>query len=302
MAISTFARQRVFFVVLCVVWGSTFLAMKAGIAVVPPGIFSGTRWTVAGLALLAWRAYRAEPIRFPPHLTLRLLAVALLMITLNATLMLYGLRYVSSGLGAVLSSAVTPIGLLGFSVAMGQERYSHRQAGAIALGIGGLALLFGPKALAGRLDLDELLGAVMILLGGLCYCWGSVLARPLMRPLSPPHMAAVTNFMGGFIQLVLSVAFEPGAGAALHFNWGWQAWAGWLFLLLPGSLGATVIYFVLVRDWGASRTGSYAFISPVIAVLLGFVLLGERLEPAEMLGMALMLAAAGLVLRRKPVS
>ena len=72
----------------------------------------------------------------------------------------------------------------------------------------------------------------------------------------------------------------------------------WLYLLLPGSILSTVIYFLLVRDWGASRTGTYAFVSPVIAVALGTTLFGERLDLADVVGMALMLAAAAIVLRR----
>jgi len=87
-------------------------------------------------------------------------------------------------------------------------------------------------------------------------------------------------------------------GAALDFKWGVAAWAGWLFLLLPGSLGATIIYFVLVRDWGASRAGTYAFVSPVIAVLLGVAVYGEAVGLLDALGMALMLGAAALVIRR----
>ena len=69
-------------------------------------------------------------------------------------------------------------------------------------------------------------------------------------------------------------------------------------MLLPGSILSTVIYFLLVRDWGASRTGTYAFVSPVIAVGLGTTLFDERLDPADVVGMALMLVAAAIVLRR----
>ena len=74
---------------------------------------------------------------------------------------------------------------------------------------------------------------------------------------------------------------------------------GWLWLTFAGSLGASIIYFLLVRDWGASRAGTYAFVSPVIAVLLGSVVLDERLDAMQALGMALMLGGAGLSLRRR---
>jgi drug/metabolite transporter (DMT)-like permease len=80
--------------------------------------------------------------------------------------------------------------------------------------------------------------------------------------------------------------------------WGWRAAIAWLYLLIPGSLLSTVIYFLLVRDWGASRTGTYAFVSPVVAVVIGTSLFGEKLDIGDVVGMVLMLAAAAIVLRR----
>jgi drug/metabolite transporter (DMT)-like permease len=290
--------QRLLFVVLCLVWGTTWLALKAGVMTVPPALFSGTRWTAAGLLLLVWRWAYGRPVRIGLRMVGRLTVVAVLMIALNATIMLYGLRHVGSGLAAVINSALTPISLLGFSVALGQERFSRRQAGALALGVAGIVVLFGPAALAGRQDPMELLGVAGVIVGCLCYTAGSVLARPLLRTLSPAELAAATNLLGGVILLAAAILFEPGARAALAGDWGWAAWAAWWWMLLPCSLGASIIYFLLVRDWGATRTGSYAFVSPVIAVLLGIVAYGERLDAAAAAGMALMLAAALLVLRR----
>jgi drug/metabolite transporter (DMT)-like permease len=292
------AYQRILFVVLCLVWGTTWIAFKAGAMAVPPGFFSGTRWTTAGVLLLAWRWARGQRITFPPRFAGRLFLVALLMIALNAVIMLYGLRFVGSGLAAVINAALTPIALLGFGVAAGQEQFNPRQLGAIALGVAGIVVLFGPSAFRGELDGREVLGALGVIVGCLCYAAGSVLARPLMRSLSPAHVAASTNLVGGLMLFVASVLFEPGARAAASGHWGWAAWASWLYMLGPASLGATTIYFLLVRDWGASRTGTYAFVSPVIAVLLGVTLYGERLDPANAIGMALMLLAAALVLRR----
>lgn len=297
-AAATVFRQRILFAILCIVWGTTWLALKAGVTFVPPAFFSGTRWTTAGLVLLLWRMARGQSVRVPMRLLGRLILVSLLMVALNAVIQLYGLRFVSSGLAAVISAALTPISLLGFSVLAGQEAFHPRQAWAIALGVLGILILFGPAALAGRLDGAELLGALGVMVGCLCYSLGSVLARPLMRTLPPAQVAASTNFIGGLVLLIGALIFEPGAGAALSGHWGAEAWLAWWYLLLPGSLGATLIYFLLVRDWGASRTGTYAFVSPVIAVLLGVMVFGEHVHVADALGMVLMIAAAGLVLRR----
>ncbi len=291
---ATAPHPRAMFAALCLVWGTTWLAMKIGVAAVPPGFFAGTRWTLAGLVLLLVRAASGHTLAVPFRHRARLVLCAILMVSLNQVVQLYGLRFVTAGLAAVLGSALTPIGLLGFAVALGQERLRWRQAAAIALGVGGIVVLFGPKALAGNLHWSELLGAFGVIVGTLSYALGSVLVRPLMRTMPPAHVAAMTNFLGGGILLVLSLAFEPGA---LTTAWGWPAFFAWLYLLLPGSLGATLIYFLLMRDWGASRTGTYAFISPVIAVAIGAALFGETVDAADAAGMLLMLAAAGLVLR-----
>jgi drug/metabolite transporter (DMT)-like permease len=170
----------------------------------------------------------------------------------------------------------------------------------VALGIGivGVLVLFGPDALEGKLDVWEVLGAAGVIMGTVCYSAGSVMARPLMNSLAPAQMAAMTNLIGGAMLLVASVIFEPGAAAALIHPWGWQAAVAWLYLLLPGSLLSTVIYFLLVRDWGASRTGTYAFVSPVVAVVIGTSLFGEKLDVVDVVGMVLMLVAAAIVLRR----
>lgn len=292
------ARQRALFAFLCFVWGTTWIAMKVAVATVPPGFFAGTRWTVAGIVLLGLRWAKGKPISLPRRIWPRLVFVSVLMIGFNQVIQLYGLRYVPAGLATVISSALTPISLVGFSVMAGQERFTGRQVAALAFGVVGTILLFGQKALAGHLGWPEVLGAGGVIVGCLAYSLGSVMARPLMRTLAPGEVAAMTNCIGGLLLLGGSLAFEPGSGAALAGHWGWPAFACWLYLLLPGSLGASLIYFLLVRDWGAGRTGSYAFISPVIGVVAAVLLMGERVDAGEVLGMGLMLGSAALVLRR----
>jgi drug/metabolite transporter (DMT)-like permease len=291
------SQGRAMFAFLCFVWGTTWLAMKVGIATVPPGMFAGLRWTMAGVILLSIRCARGEIVRPPPRLVARLTLVSVLMVTLNQIIQLYGLKYITAGLGAVISSALTPVALLGFSVALGQERFSRRQVAAIALGVAGVFVLFGPAAIGGTLDSWEVLGAAGVIIGCLSYSFGSVMARPMMRTLAPVQMAGLTDLIGGGILLLGSLAFEPSAWHALAFDWGWRAWVAWLYLLVPGALISTTMYFLLVRDWGASKTGTYAFISPVIAVIVGCTWFEEKLDWGDVAGMGLMLGGAGLALR-----
>ena len=295
------AQQRAMFAFICFVWGTTWLAMKVGIASVAPGAFAGIRWTVAGVILLGIRHFRGHRVLPPPRLWPRLIWVSVMLITLNQVIQLYGLKHITAGLAAVISSALTPIALLGFSVVAGQERFSLRQLSAIFLGVIGVVTLFGPAAIAGSLDIWEVVGAGGVIIGCLCYCFGSVMTRPMMRTLEPIQLAGLTDVVGGAVLLCASVALEPGGAEALRFQWGWPAIWAWLYLLVPGALMATTMYFLLVRDWGASRPGTYAFISPIIAVVTGATLFGEKLDWGDGAGMTLMMLAAGLALRPKPV-
>jgi drug/metabolite transporter (DMT)-like permease len=298
MPLTQVAQQRAMFAFICFVWGTTWLGMKIGIQTVPPGVFAGLRWLTAGIVLLLWLRWRGERIMPPPRLIWRLVGVSILLVTLNQVIQLYGLLHITAGLAAVISSGLTPIFLLIFSVGLGQEKLSWRQVGAITLGVAGVLLLFGPDAVAGTLDVWEVIGACGVVIGCLSYSLGSVLTRPMMRNFAPVQLAGLTDVIGGGILLIFSVPLEPGGWEALTFRWGWPAFLAWLYLVIPAALMATTMYFLLVRDWGASRPGTYAFISPVIAVILGSTLFGEKLDWGQGVGMTLMLCGAGLALRR----
>jgi drug/metabolite transporter (DMT)-like permease len=276
--------------------------MKVGIATVAPGVFAGLRWTIAGATLLLILRVRGDRVLPPLRLVPRLVFVSVLLITLNQVIQLYGLKYITAGLAAVISSALTPIALLGFAVAFGQEGFTKRQIGALTLGVVGVLTLFGPSALAGTLHLSQVAGALGVTVGCLCYTSGSVMTQPMMRHFGAVQLAGLTDMIGGIILLLASLLFEPGAWEAMSFHWGWPAFLAWLYLLIPGALISTTMYFLLVRDWGASKPGLYAFISPVIAVVAGAWLFGEPLDWGSAAGMALMLAAAGLALRRGGVA
>lgn len=299
---SSVLAQRGMFAFICFVWGTTWLAMKVGIASIPPGVFAGLRWTAAGTVLLLILRVRGERVLPPLRLVPRLLFVSVLLITLNQVIQLYGLKFITAGLAAVISSALTPIALLGFAVAFGQETITRRQAGALAVGVAGVFTLFGPSALAGTLHLSEIGGVLGVSIGCLCYTAGSVMTRPMMRHFGAVQLAGLTDLTGGVILLTASLALEPGAWAAMTLHWGWTPFLAWLYLLIPGSLLSTTMYFLLVRDWGASRPGLYAFVSPVIAVGIGAALFGEKLDWGDAVGMTLMLGAAGLALRRGGVA
>lgn len=290
-------RSLALFVLMCAIWGTTWIAVKLGVAAVPPCLFAGTRFVVAGGFLLLVLRLRGRPVGIARPDLGRLAAVTLLMVVATYALLFWGARSVSSGIAAILDLALMPVALLGIGAAFGEERLTRARVAGVALGVAGLLVLFAPRLAAEGVGNTSLVGAGAIVLAALVYSLGSVAARPLLRAYPPVLLAGVTMLAGGVVLIALSAALEPGAGRALALRWGAAAWGSWAFLVLFGSLGAYTIYLHLIQVWGPARAGAYAFVSPAIAVLLGMVALGEHFGTVEAVGMAMMLAGAALALR-----
>ena len=279
------------FTSMSLIWGTTWLAMKLAVASVPPIFFGGTRFVVAGLALLIVAVWRGETRRFSRQEVGRLILVQVLMVVLTYGPLFWGILYGPSGLTAVLDLTLMPVSLLGFGLLLGEETWSLARSLALGFGFAGLAVLFGPHAAMPTNSLG-LFGAVAIVFSAIVYSLGSVVARPLTRTTGATFLSGLTMLPGGLILTGGAWVLEPGAREAAQFHWNLAAWGGWLFLVVFGSLIAFTTYLRLIASWGPARAGSYAYVSPVIAVLLGVGLLHEHLGPRDAAGMTLLLVAA----------
>lgn len=303
MRVPAVYMQFILFAVVCLIWGATWIALKFGIAAVPPLIFAGTRFIAAGATLTGYLAARGERLIVDACDMARLAGATLTMVVGTYALLFWGTLYVSSGLSAVLNLATIPIALLAIGLAAGEETFTPRKGVAVLCGSVGLAVLFAPRVAGASTGSPlELLGAAAVAGSAIAYALGSVLARPLLRRYSTTLISALTTLFGGLMLAAIALAFEPDAVSALKGDWGVMAWLGWLFLVLFGSLCAYTIYMRLLRDWGPARVGTYAFISPIVAVLLGAAVFHERLTAVEALGMLAMLAGAWLSLAPKQVA
>jgi drug/metabolite transporter (DMT)-like permease len=294
-------RPILAFCVVCFIWGTTWLATKVALAVVPPFLFSGTRFVTAGclMTLAGWRQggrLRREDLG-------RLLLSTLLMIVLCYGPMLWGMRFIESGIAAVIEMSLTPVALLFCAVALGEETLTRRKILALVLGIVGVVVMFLPDlsrmAAQPGSGVMRIVGGVAVALSAFTYGLGSVVARPLLRACSPTLLSGLTTLIGGAVLLVTSLLFEPGAKTALRLDWGLGPWMGWLYVTIFGSLGAFVLYMRLLRDLGPSRSGNFAFVSPAIAVIAGALVLRESVPLISWLGMAVMLTAAFISLHGK---
>lgn len=293
-------RPMVAFMVLCLIWGTTWLAVKVAIAEVPPLLLGGTRFTVAGflMTVMSWPKGQGFPIKRAD--LGRLFASALLMISLCYGPLFWGMQYIESGVAAVIEEALTPVALLICAVILREEVLTIRKVAALSLGLVGIGVMFLPDLLRttapGSDDDLRFVGGLAVAASAFTYALGSVLARPLLRAYPATLLAGFTTLLGGGVLLAGAFLFEPEALGALDFQWGWQAWAGWLYLTVFGSLVAYVLYMQLLRDLGPSKSSNYAFVAPAIALLVGAVALGESVSWVSSIGMGVMLVAAFLSL------
>ena len=289
----------ILFGLICLLWGATWVPLKYDLRQIPPLLLAGTRFSTAGLLLLTGLAVRGALPRLARADLPRFLAVSALLMVGTYSLLFWGAQFVGSGLTAVLDLAFMPVALLLLGVAFGQDRLTPGRALGVGVGVSGLVVLFYP-AIAGPAHGTTqfpVLGAAAIIGSAVIYALGSVLSRPLVRAYGPMPLSGATMLLGGLVLLAAALALEPGADIAAPLGWTRATWAGWVFLVLFGSIVAYTSYLELLRLWGAARAGAYAFISPIVAVALGMIAFHESVTARAAVGMLVMLAGAYLTLR-----
>jgi len=294
------SRNAFLFAVMCLVWGLTWLPLKVGAAHVPPVFLAAVRFLVAGVVMLLWAGREVGMV--PRRAWPRLIGTALLLNTGNYTLLFWGVKYAPSGLSAIVNFGTIPIYTLLASRVIAGEPFSRQKLLAIALGTIGLGLLFATRALGGlsasQSDPLEAVGLAAVAAGTLFYCLGAVLSRSIAGKMPTLTLAGWQTLIGGFGLAAASLMLERVGLADVAKLASWPVWPAVVFLVVAGSLMGFTIYMRLLRDWGAFRAGLYAFISPVIAVAVGIVVLGEPFGWSEAAGALLMFGAAAIALRR----
>ena len=283
------------FAVLCAVWGLTWIAVKFGVTSLPPVLFAALRFVAAGTVFLGIAMWQGQSIRALAVDWCGLIIASLLMITLCYGPLFWGMTKIPSGTAAVLEMSLTPVCLFVFGVALRQETWSWAATIGLAVGSLGLYLLFVGEA---QVSYDR--GAW---LGILAVCWaaassalGSVLAKPLIARHGSAVVAGSTTFLGGLLLSAGAVICGENPSALALSNWTMGAFAGWLFLVIFGSLVGYRLYMQLLRDAGPSRAGMFAFVSPVIAVVVGALFAQETITVANVIGIMLMLLSAATCL------
>ncbi|RSS72224.1 EamA family transporter [Streptomyces sp. WAC06614] len=273
-----------------VVWGSTYLGIRVVVETMPPFLSAGARFVTAGLLLTALVAWRQGPaaLRVTRRQLVSTVLVGLLLILGGNGLVVLAETAVPSGLAALLIAAV-PMWVVLLRTSAG-DRPPLRTLGGVLLGLLGLAVLTSP-GLSGAV---RLWGVLLVLAGSLLWSLGSFWSSKLPMPANPFTASAYEMLIGGVGGLVVGLARGEQHGldlAALST----RSWVALGYLVVFGSLVAFTAYAWLLQRAPLSLTATYAYVNPVVAVVLGALILDEELTWPIVTGGAIVVAAVVVI-------
>jgi drug/metabolite transporter (DMT)-like permease len=269
------------FAILYLVWGSTYFAIRVGVSEVPPFLFAAMRFLIAGLVLYGWIIARGEPSpRGVQWASASLLAI--LFFVLDYGLVYWAEQRVPSGIAAVMM-ATTPAFMALWEISfLRTQRLTVRLAVALLIGLGGVAVLMSRSLNVGGAPIDRA-GAVAIIVAALSWSVASILTRKLPLPSSQVMSSAVQMLVGGMFLALTAAAL--GEFRAFHpWTISRGAWLALLYLTVAGSIMAFTAYVWLIHHESPTKVVTYAYVNPVVAVLLGYFLGGEALGRRTILG------------------
>lgn len=293
------------FAIIYFVWGSTFLAIRIGVAEVPPFLLAALRFLIAGLVLYGWAITRGKEPTPEPRQWRSVALLAILIFVFDYGLLFWAEQRVPSGIAAVMMALIPAFTALSEIVLLGTQRLTLRLALALGIGIAGVALLMTDSLNLGGAPVDRL-GALALIFAAASWSVASALARKLPLPSSKVMSSGAQMLAGGAFLALAAVGlgelrgFDPTAVSL-------RAWLSLLYLIVPGSIIAFTAYVWLLHRESPTKVGTYAYVNPVVAVLLGYFLADEALDGRTILGTLCVLisvvvitSTSGLIARQSP--
>jgi drug/metabolite transporter (DMT)-like permease len=276
-------------------WGSTYLAIDIAVQTIPPALMCALRFSVAGLVMLAVCGATGRRILYSPR-QIALAAVVGLLLLMGGNLTLsYAELAVSSGLSALII-AITPLWFLVLdSLLLGDHHISRRGKTGLLLGILGLFVLVWPELAAGSMGRREFWASISLIGGSFSWALGSVLARRWqsgMDVFSSTGWQVLAAGAGNFIFALLN-------GDLNHVTWGPRSLAAVAYLVVCGSWIGYTAYIWLLEHVPTSKVSTYAYVNPVVAVFLGWLILHERVDRFILAGSAIVVLSVILVTSAK---
>ena len=287
-------KSRLVWLLLCLVWGSTWLFIKLGLNDLPPLTFAGIRFVIAAIILFSLIAVRRIPFPTRARDLVFLAATGILSFSLNYGLVFWGEQYISSGLAALLQSTLPAFGLIIAHYYLPGERMTLPRIVGVLLGVVGVGVIFsnqlqvsGPRALW---------GSAALVLSAFCAAYANVLVKTYGLNLQPSVLASGQMLFGLIPLLLIGIPLE---GNPLKFHWTPMALISLLYLAIVGTVVAFLLYYWLMHNMDVTKTMLIALVTPVVAVVLGMIVLKEELNWRTLAGGAMIISGIGLIVLRK---
>ena len=276
-----------------VVWGSTYLAIRVGIESFPPLLLAGSRHLLTGLILYPILRWKTGVRPTAAHWRMSFITGALLLFIGNGGVCVAE-RTVPSGVTALLVATVSLWMVLVDWLRPGGTRPGTQVLAGLLLGFGGLALLVGPKNLGGSGRVDPF-GVGILVIASLAWASGSVYSKHAGGSGSPLLGVAMQSLAGGACLWVAGVV--SGEVSALHLGAvSARSWVAMAYLIVFGSMVGFTAYVYILKKSTATRVATYAFVNPVVALFLGWLLVGEAITLRTVIAAAVILTAVLLVI------
>ena len=284
------------YAIIYLVWGSTYLAIRVGVLEMPPLLMAAIRFTVAGLLLYGWTVVRGE--RTPTaRQWASIILLAFLIFLVDYGLVFWAEQRVPSGITAIMMATLSPFMVLAEIIFLRTQKLTLRLSVALLIGLGGVAVLVSRSLDLGGQPIDGW-GAIALLVGSVAWAIAAVFARTQPLPDSRFLSSGAQMLVGGVMLAATSFAlgefhnFHP---AAVSF----AAWFSLAYLIVPGSIIAFTAYVWLLHHDTPTRVGTYAYVNPVVAVLVGYFLGGEALDLRTILGALFVLISVVMITTAK---
>jgi drug/metabolite transporter (DMT)-like permease len=286
-------KARLVWLILCGIWGSTWLFIKLGLADLPPITFAGIRFVISCAILfpLVWLRHLALPKTRTDWFLL--VGTGVMSFSLNYGLVFWAEQYITSGLAALLQAMLPGFGLILAHIYVPAERMTWVKIGGVILGVCGVGVVFSNQlAISGR---QALAGCVAMVLSAFFAAYSNVLVKTHGKNLNPAVIAAYQMFFGLIPLLLYGLAFE---GNPMTFRWTALAILCLLYLAIVGSVIAFLLYYWLMQNMDVTKTMLISLVTPVVAVILGMLVLDEQLSWRTLVGGAMIIAGIGFIVVR----
>jgi drug/metabolite transporter (DMT)-like permease len=280
------------FAIIYLVWGSTYLAIRVGVDEVPPFLLASMRFLTAGLILYGWMIAHGERSPSVRQWTSASL-LALLIFVFDYGLLFWAEQRVPSGIAAVMLATIPAFMALSEIIILRTQRLSARLALALLVGICGVAVLMSHSLNLGGAPIDGR-GAVALIVAAISWSLASALTRKLQLPSSKVMSSGAQMLVGG-VFLAVAAAF---LGEFRNFHPSLVSRAAWLslfYLIVAGSIVGFTAYVWLIHHESPTKVGTYAYVNPLVAVLVGYSLGGEPLGLRTILGTAFVLVSVVVI-------